>query len=127
MFGPKGQNKEGKCYKRHPAPCQKFEAGECDDKTCTYMHAAPVCTFFLKNKCQRKHCKFTHPKNKTETNKDKNGNHSNAHAVTNSSGHEASPQSFLEQITKLTKILEQQMKSTNKRMDQMEAKLTSST
>ena len=53
MFGPKGQNKEGKCYKRHPAPCQKYEAGECDDKACTYMHAAPVCTFFLKNKCQK--------------------------------------------------------------------------
>ena len=123
MFGPKGQNKEGKCYKRHPAPCQRFGAGECNDKDCSYMHAAPVCTFFLKNKCQRKHCKFLHQRSKAVANKDKNGNLSNAPDVKNGAENGTS-QSFLEEITKLTKILEKQWESTNKRFNQMEAKMT---
>ena len=59
-YGPQGQNKEGKCYNRHPEPCQKD--GECTDKKCAFMHAAPVCTFFKKQACKRKFCKFTHPK-----------------------------------------------------------------
>ena len=37
MFGPRGQNKEGKCYKKHPNPCQKFAADGCDAKDCPYM------------------------------------------------------------------------------------------
>ena len=49
------------CYKKHPDPCQKFAAGKCKDSKCSFLHAAPICTFFLKNKCDRKHCKFTHP------------------------------------------------------------------
>ena len=61
-FGPKGQNKEGKCYNRHPEPCKKSSSGPCSDKKCTLMHTAPVCTFFKKQACERKFCKFTHPK-----------------------------------------------------------------
>ena len=59
-FGPKGQNKEGKCYNRHPDPCNKSNSGPCADKKCKFMHAAPICTFFKKKTCERKFCKFTH-------------------------------------------------------------------
>ena len=54
MFGPKGQNKKGKCYKKHPEPCEKFSDGGCKDSNCQFMHRAPVCTFYLKKKCDRK-------------------------------------------------------------------------
>ena len=72
---------------------------------------------------QRKHCKFSHKRTKSGTNKDKNGNHSQGPTVTSNSGNDNS-QSFLEEITKLTKILEKQWESTNKRFNQMEAKMT---
>ena len=58
-YGPKGQNKEGKCFNRHPDPCQK---SKCTDKKCKLMHPAPVCSFYKKQACERKFCKFSHPK-----------------------------------------------------------------
>ena len=81
------------------------------------MHAAPVCTFFLKDKCQRKHCKFTHKKetidHKPRGNNNKEGkNETNTYAKAVTNGQD----SFLDQFMKLTKRLEE-------RMDQMEQKM----
>ena len=95
------------------------------------MHAAPVCTFFKKQACERKFCKFSHPKPepksapkheqkadlkkvKNPENADQNGNNrlaeqeknpSDAHIVAINSKMDT----FLEQVTK--------------RINQMELKL----
>ena len=116
MFGPGGQNKEGKCYKRHPYPCQNFAAGKCNDKNCVYMHAAPVCTFFLKGKCQRNHCKFTHKKETLDHKPRDNNNGGNTENPTYAKVVTNGQDSFLDQFMKLTKRLEE-------RMDQMEQKM----
>ena len=93
------------------------------------MHAAPVCTFYLKGKCERKHCKFTHKRPETpqdtkldeKNSKETEKNHSLApNADVNSKTNE---QTFLDHLTTHTKRLEQMYLTTQKRMDQMEEKL----
>ena len=99
----------------------KFAEGECADKNCAFMHTAPVCTFYLKQKCERKHCKFTHKKPssqsdppKMKTSEKNNKNPSVAPNVSNDAKN--SEQAFLDLLTAHTKRLEQ-------RLDQMQEKM----
>ena len=129
MFGPKGQNKKGKCYKKHPEPCEKFSDGGCEDKNCSFMHPAPVCTFYLKKKCDRKHCKFTHKRPEKETatqdlsKEDKRAEKSHSDAQNADRHSKNGVQTFLDHLTTHTKRLEELYLSTQKRLDQMEEKM----
>ena len=130
-FGPKGQNKIGKCYNKHPEPCQKFSDGQCKDKKCAFMHTAPVCTFFLKQKCQRKHCKFTHPKppkkpSNSEEKSESEKNPSDAPIAKRDSKEEdenGNMKSFLEEFTRLQKRLDQRDQLFQERFDKMEKRM----
>merc|ERR1712079_949061 len=107
--------KLGKCYKKHPELCQKFEEDGCVDKNCAFMHTAPVCTFYLKQKCERKHCKFTHkksPPKEAPSKEDKSPekaekNLSAAQNVARDS--KQSEKTFLDLLTAHTKRLEQRL------------------
>ena len=130
-YGPKGQNKEGKCYNRHPDPCPKFSTGKCIDKKCKLLHPAPVCTFFKKKACERKFCKFTHPKpaqkdlgkkfpekpgnpeHKKPKNHDKKESHSDAHIVKMNSKIDT----FLEEVSKRINQMESKIEANNNRMN----------
>ena len=107
-YGPKGQNKEGKCYNRHPDPCEKFSAGTCNDKKCKLMHPAPVCTFFKKQACGRKFCKFSHPKQTLKDPRKPNGGNQSSDAKI--AAIDSKMDTFLGELSKFTKELNQ-MKS----------------
>ena len=130
-YGPKGQNKEGKCYHRHPEPCQKFASGKCTDKKCSLMHTAPVCTFFKKNACGRKFCKFSHPKpppktasdeeQKTEKKKPKKPENSEENGKQRKLKEDKTPSNahIVEINSKIDSFLEQ----VTKRINQMESRI----
>ena len=93
------------------------------------MHTAPVCTFFLKQKCERKHCKFTHPKptlskqgKKTVDERNPSGD-PNAKKDSGKSDENGNISSFLEEFTKLQKQLEQRDQMFQERLDNMEKKM----
>ena len=90
------------------------------------MHTTPICTFFLKQKCERKHCKFTHPKptpskpdKKTVVERNPSGAQ-NAKKDSGNSDENGNMTSFLEEFTKLQKQLEQRDQMFQERLDKME-------
>ena len=97
------------------------------------MHSAPVCTFFLKQKCERKHCKFSHPKtpqNKSGEKTEDEKNHSaapKAKRVSEKSDEDenGNTNSFLEIFSKLQKRLDQRDQMFQERLDKMEKKMES--
>ena len=126
MFGSKGQNKLGKCYKKHPEPCEKFISEGCKDNKCTYMHPAPVCSFFLKNKCERKHCKFTH-KRKAQKDEIQAQTHGPEKSEKNEKPHDEkkdpSDAQHVNNDTKMETFLEEWASKFTKMLDQMDNRI----
>ena len=130
-YGPKGQNKDGKCYNRHPEPCQKSIAGKCTDKKCLLMHAAPVCTFFKKNACERKFCKFSHPKPtpKAASNEEQKNEKKKPKKPENSEQNEKLRKSKEEknlsnaQIVEINSKIDSFLEQVTKRINQMESRI----
>ena len=95
------------------------------------MHAAPVCTFYKKNACERKFCKFSHSKPapkaasneepKIEKKKPKNPENSEDKEKLRKSKEDKTPSNaqIVEINTKIDSFLEQ----VTKRINQMESRL----
>ena len=95
------------------------------------MHAAPVCTFFKKNACERKFCKFSHPKPtpKAASNEEQKNEKKKPKKPENSEQNEKLRKSKEEknlsnaQIVEINSKIDSFLEQVTKRINQMESRI----